>query len=303
MFDLDKIRVLHIEPTTVCNAACPQCGREDDRYYNDQLHASELNLAQVQSMYSPKFVAQLEKMFMCGNFGEPAAAKDTLNIYRYFKTHNSNIVLGMNTNGSIRTTSWWIELANIFSNPYSYVVFSLDGLEDTNHIYRKNTVWSKIMENAQAFIQAGGSAHWDMLVYEHNEHQVEQAKTLARDMGFSWFRAKVSKRFHANPVNFLKPPRNYDLPNVTVTNTNISCHALNEQSIYVAANGHVLPCCWFGAETFTLDDHATELLSDWNHKLIPSWTTQPHRICQNTCSVDTQGTSFSKQWKIEEQLK
>lgn len=303
LFNLDNIKVLHIEPTTVCNAACPQCGREDARYYNDGMHASEINLEQIKDMYGPKFIQGLDKMFMCGNFGEPGAAKDTLDIYRYFKECNPDIVLGMNTNGSIRTTKWWTDLAEIFSNPYDYVVFSIDGLEDTNHIYRRNTVWSKILENAQAFIKAGGTAHWDMLVYEHNEHQVEQAKQLAKDLGFSWFRAKVSKRFQANPVEFLQPPKNYELPNVLTPNTEISCHALNEQSIYVAANGHVLPCCWFGAEVFTLDSEAEKLLSDWNRELVPSFNSTPHRICRGTCSIDPNGTSFSKQWKIEEQLK
>jgi hypothetical protein len=65
----------------------------------------------------------------------------------------------------------------------------------------------------------------------------------------------------------------------------------------------VLPCCWFGAEVFTLDARAKDLLSSWNEKLVPSFSNTPHRICSATCSVDPAGTSFSKQWKIEEQLK
>jgi organic radical activating enzyme len=303
LFNLKNIKVLHLETTTVCNAACPQCGRGDSRYFNEEKDSNELTINHITGTYTEKFIKNLNKMFMCGNFGDPAAAKDTLDIYKYFKKHNPNIVLGMNTNGSIRNPNWWAELAGIFNNPYSYVVFSIDGLEDTNAIYRRNTVWSKIIENAQAFINAGGSAHWDMLIYEHNEHQIDTVKKLAKDLGFSWFRAKVSKRFYTNPVEFLKPPKNYSLPNVTGPVTPISCHALNEQSIYVAANGHVLPCCWFGAEAFTLDSKATELLSDWNKNLVPSWNSNPHTICKATCSVDTIGTSFSKQWKIEEQLK
>lgn len=240
---------------------------------------------------------------MCGNFGEPAAAKDTLNIYSYFRDHNPAITLGMNTNGSIRSTHWWEALAGIFNQQLDYVIFSIDGLEDTNGIYRKHTVWEKIVENAQAFIRAGGVAHWDMLIYQHNEHQVQQCQALARDLGFSWFRAKVSKRFHESPVEFLRPPNGYQLPNVMDHTGSISCHALNEQSIYITADGKILPCCWFGAESFTLDDQANMLLQDWNKNLVPSWTSQPHRICRDTCTQDVQGTSFSKQWKIEIQLK
>lgn len=300
-FNLDNIRVLHIEPTTVCNASCPQCSREDPKYYNDQKDRSEISLEQVQTMFKVEFIQRLEKVFMCGNFGEPAAAKDTLKIFQYFRTHNPDIVLGMNTNGSIRTPDYWINVANTFNKSYDYVVFSIDGLDDTNAVYRRNTVWSKIIENAQAYINAGGSAHWDMLIYEHNQHQIDQAKQLAKDMGFTWFRAKVSKRFNQFPVEFLNPPKGYELPNV-IQSKDIQCHALREQSIYVGANGRILPCCWFGAELFTLDNHAEELLQDWN-TLVTSWSSTPHRICLNTCATDYQGTSFSKQWQIEEQLR
>lgn len=302
-FDFSQIRVLHIEPTTVCNAACPQCHREDPRFYDHSRDKSELTLEQIKKLYDSTFISQLEKMFMCGNFGEPAAATDTLDIYKYFREHNQNITLGINTNGSLRSANWWEELAGIFHQQFDYAVFSIDGLADTNHIYRRNTVWDKIIENAQAFIAAGGTAHWDMLVYEHNEHQVDACQDLARDLGFSWFRAKVSKRFHESPVIFLNPPQGYDLPNVFGDPGDIKCHALGEQSIYVAANGQILPCCWFGAEVFTLDDQARDLLGDWNGKLVPSWERTPHRICANTCSQDPQGSSFSKQWKIENQLR
>jgi len=299
-FNNISVKVLHIEPTTVCNAACPQCARENINLYNPSQHRSELSLVQCQTLFDQEFISGLDKMFMCGNFGEPAAAESAIEIFKYFRTVNHNITLGMNTNGSVRNTAWWRELAQVFNQPLDYVVFSIDGLEDTNHIYRRNTTWRKIVENAKSFIDAGGSAHWDMLIYEHNQHQIDECRQLAKQMGFTWFRAKVSKRFITTPINFLNPPNGYSLPN-TETGA-ISCHAVNERSIYVAANGHVLPCCWFGSEVFTLDTNAQELLSDWR-QLSDSWNSTPHRICQSTCAEDTQGTSFSKQWKIEEQLK
>lgn len=296
----DQVRVLHLESTTVCNASCPQCQRENVKFYDDVKNRSELTLDYCKSIFSHEFINQLEKMFMCGNFGDPAAASNCLDIFKYFKQTNSNITLGMNTNGSIRNSEWWEELANVFNGPADYVVFSIDGLEDTNHIYRRNTNWKKIIDNASAYINAGGSAHWDMLVYEHNEHQVENCKQLAQELGFTWFRAKVSKRFIKTPINFLKPPSGFKLPNV-VEKGGITCHAVKEKSIYVAANGHVLPCCWFGAEVFTLDDYAKELLSNWNN-LTNSWASLPHRICSDTCTEDKYGTSFSKQWQVEEKL-
>ena len=37
---------------------------------------------------------------------------------------------------------------------HGQVDFNIDGLEDTNHLYRRNTDFNKIINNAQAFIGA-----------------------------------------------------------------------------------------------------------------------------------------------------
>jgi hypothetical protein len=61
----------------------------------------------------------------------------------------------MNTNGGLRTKFWWQELANIMKGELDYAVFSIDGLADTNHIYRVDVNWDNVMSNAEAFISAG----------------------------------------------------------------------------------------------------------------------------------------------------
>lgn len=296
---LKSPKVLHLEVTDVCQAACPQCERETNLAFDKSIK-NHLTVSQIQNLFTEDFIKSLDKMFMCGNYGDPAAGKYTLEIFRYFKKINPSITVGMNTNGAINNTSWWQELASIFNSPYDYVVFSIDGLSDTNHIYRKNVVWDKLIENVKSFISAGGMAQWEMLIFEHNKHQISSAEQLAKELGFTWFRSKVSKRFATHPVNFLSPPDGFSLPN---TSTNrIDCHAINENSIYVSALGKVLPCCWFGAEVYNLDTHATNLLENWD-LLEDSFTNAPHRICKNTCSVDTSGSSFSKQWQVQKQLR
>ena len=283
---LREIKVLHLEPTDVCQAACPLCLRETDTQFNrHQQH--HLNMQQILQVFDPVQLAQLDKMFMCGNYGDPAAGKHTLDIFQEFRKINPEITLGMNTNGAIQETHWWLKLATILNKPRDYVVFSIDGLEDTNHIYRKNVNWDRLIENASAFIESGGSAHWDMLVYQHNEHQVDACKQLAKDMGFTWFRAKVSKR---PLVSGLAAPVNWAAP---ITGDNIECYALKESSIYLDARGDLFPCCWLGKPqtTITLDDVAIT----WN-------TDNPHPVCEKTCSTFKQSTAFTQQWKIEEPL-
>ena len=184
--------------TDACNAACPMCARNiNGGEDNPQLPNTELYLEDIKKIFKPEFIAQLERMYMCGNYGDPIAARDTLETFAYFREHNANMMLSLHTNGSAKRPEWWAELAATIGRK-GYVVFSIDGLEDTNHLYRQNTVWNKIMENAQAFINAGGRARWDFIVFNHNEHQVEEAEELSKKMGFEKFKFKKSGRFFSN---------------------------------------------------------------------------------------------------------
>ena len=228
---------------------------------------------------------------MCGVYGDPAAAKYTLDIYRWARQLNPNITLGMNTNGAIQNTFWWHELGSMFHRPLDYVVFSIDGLEDTNATYRRGVDWPKLMANADAYISAGGSAHWDMLVYRHNQHQVEECEQLARDMGFSWFRAKVSSRELLN--SNLQPPMGWHVP-ITEKGP-IQCHVLKEKSAYIDARGQLSPCCWLGKDQSNAIKDIKQVQSTWKSVV-------PNPTCQSTCGTKDSKNKFNSQWQREVQL-
>ena len=317
MFELHTKTILQIEPTTVCALECPQCARYYDNNINPLMQSAELKLADVQRLCPEHWVKNLEKMFMCGNYGEPAAAQDCLEIYRWFRKINPDITLGMNTSGSLRSVEWWAELAQIMSRPHDYVVFSIDGLEDTNHIYRRNSNWSKIMSNAKSFIDAGGSAHWDMLVFEHNKHQIDQARQLAQDLGFSWFRTKYTDRpITANIQWLVKVSDTVDPP----TSNQITCHYETTKQAYLSAQGEWLPCCYIGGKINYPDHEGQELRSIFDQREQPQqfdtvhetaawqevwkrWSTTPLSVCSSNCRIDTGKPKALDKWKQELQLR
>ena len=283
MLILRDIKVLHLESTDVCQAACPLCARETDKNFRkDRQH--HLSMNQILKVFDKEKIKQLDKMFMCGNYGDPAAAKYTLDIFCEFRQINPDIVLGMNTNGAIQTTFWWYELAKILNQPRDYVVFSIDGSEHTNATYRRNVNWNKLMSNARSFIDAGGSAHWDMLIYRHNQHEVDDCEQLARDMGFKWFRAKVSMRELTESLQF---PIGWQP--IKKQSTSISCHALTEKSVYIDSQGNLGPCCWLGTRQ-------SNFITDVN--TIP--TQDP--TCSIVCGQTNVGTAFDQQWQRNTEL-
>jgi|TARA_R110000823_G_scaffold216164_3_gene345772 MoaA/NifB/PqqE/SkfB family radical SAM enzyme len=285
-----EIKVLHLESTDVCQAACPLCARETNPDFNKNIK-NHLRIDQLLEHFNDNAIAELDKVFMCGNYGDPVAGKNTLDILKYVRNINPSITLGINTNGALQTTAWWSEVGKLFNNPTDYVVFSIDGLADTNSIYRVNVIWEKVMNNAKTFIDAGGSAHWDMLVYKHNQHQVESAEQLSRNMGFSWFRAKVSKR---TPIAGLEQPDEWADP---LPNTGpIQCHVLAEKSAYIDAQGRLYPCCWLGNSLDVLISDISEVEKTW-------YTDNPNPTCKGACSTSNSISRFKDQWRKETQLK
>ena len=290
IFRFQNVKIVHLEPTTNCNAACPQCLRT-----RTEFEPNELSLEDVKLLFTPDVLMQLEKIYMCGNYGDPASARQTLEMYEYFRSVNTNLTLGMNTNGGIRFPDWWTRLAKVMNKPNDYVVFSIDGLEDTNHLYRRNVRWSKVMDNAKAFIDAGGSAHWDMLVFEHNKHQVDEAHKLAKDMGFNWFRAKVSRRFNRFPVDGISQPIEFN--DTKVLEGHIECSAMKENSIFVDASGKVFPCCW------QVEGSYQPNIVQWFYDLSENWNNNPDTVCKKSCLKNTTGTTFTNQWYREVEIK
>lgn len=286
MYKLENIKEVHLEMTEVCQAACPMCPRVNYKgILNPNLKLSELTLDDCKKIFPPEFVKQLRNIFMCGTFGDAAAAKDTLNVFRYFRECSKTIWLTMFTNGGLRNKEWWEELASILGENGD-VIFSVDGLRDTNHIYRQNVIWNNVENNMRTFIGAGGRARWDFLVFEHNEHQIDEAKRFSEELGFKKITFKKSARFspsldytrqNVEVVNrkgerilINKPSENYqnsaekDLNVVkekykTVENYNktvpIKCKAVQSSSIYISAEGLFLPCCWWHGPMYSNNEN------------------------------------------------
>jgi len=243
---------------------------------NKHITNAELSLDDCKSIFSPEFIGQLDTMYMCGNLGDPIVAKDTLEVFKYFRQHNDKMWLSMNTNAGAKNVIWWKELANVIGR-MGTVIFSVDGLSDTNHLYRQNVNWANVERNMRAYIDAGGRARWDFIVFGHNEHQLEEAEALAKEWGVERFQLKKSGRFFdansqskdfhqarnrkgeqtqviSKPVQksnqnlaLLKQAeieKTYGSMREYYDECGIKCKVSTDKSIFITAEGMFMPCCW-----------------------------------------------------------
>ena len=268
--NIGNLKTINAELTNYCNAACPMCPRFDFdlNLIKSITNNSHTTLETIKNGIGPKVLSQLKRFYSCGVLGDGSINPECLEIYEYVRRCGKSH-LSLNTNGGARTTDFWKELAKLGVE----VIFSIDGLEDTNHLYRRNVKWDRLMNNVESFMSADGEAVWDFLIFKHNEHQVEQAETLSKKLGFTSFRKKYTTRWddfnsdgdwiqresiQVNDYKLEKVTKKTDAPGLHITQKSkindtfqtkkINCFSFyNDNSeIYLAANGDVSPCCWLG---------------------------------------------------------
>lgn len=217
MYDFDKPFMFHIELTDKCNARCVQCPRniieEGELKENPKLHKVEITLNQYKSIFK-NYQKKTNRVSFSGNMGDPVFAKDIFDITDYTITN----VLGddgkfcNNTNGGLRPKEWWSEYGKLLKGKKHLVNFAIDGLEDTHHLYRVNTRYERVIENAKAFIEAGGRAGWSFIRFGHNQHQEEEVRARAKKFGFKNFNAINTQRFgNLEKINYKFKGKKYTI--------------------------------------------------------------------------------------------
>lgn len=280
MFKFTQLKSLHLEITNNCQASCPMCTRNiHGGLENPLLKIDSWSLEKYKKIVSPEVINQVDKVYFCGNFGDPLLNNDLIKMCEYTVSVKSNIQIRIHTNGSLRSKEWWEELARSMPEDHT-VVFALDGLSDTHSLYRIGTNFDKIIENATTFINAGGRAEWAYLRFKHNEHQVDEARELAKKLNFETFVMKDSSRWLSDkkfPVynknkettHYLEPSQYSEIKFIDnsviknyksiVDRSTINCHALDQKEVYIDAYGHLLPCCWLGSLPYIPIDHEVDV--------------------------------------------
>ena len=288
------MKQINVEASTYCNARCPLCPR--NMYgYNVKGVYPEIHLKLDKFKKCLAQFPEREFVYFNGNLGDPMMNSNILELALATGCRTS-----ITTNGSIGSKNTWQQLAkhNV------QVVFSIDGLEDTNHLYRQDVEWNKIMDRVKWFIGAGGNAVWKFIVFRHNMHQVKQAEELSQQLGFNRFQVDDHGRNYgpaldkdANVTHWILPhnkplePKPYYVkqgierykqthenffPEEKVYN--INCEHEQDESVYIDAQGRISPCCYQG---FDLPDIPFIELEDFS-KLKETWATKK---CNSVCAM------------------
>lgn len=277
---VSDIKTVHIELTDKCQAQCPMCPRN---YHGGAtrpfIRNGDISIEKFKEWFPKSFLQQLDNFYSCGNYGDPAFATDCLEIYAYVRECNPTVRLAIHTNGGMRNPAWWAKLAQYNIE----VIFAVDGFKGKHELYRKNTKFDKVIENMRAFIDAGGKARVDSLVFAHNEHDVDELEEYLLGLGAERVNFVSTTRFYemteyevhdlegnveytiapAQTARFKKTINNSltllldkTFRDNAIEKSIIDPMCMSEKGIYIDPYGNIFPCCWIGS------DYLEELLDE-----------------------------------------
>lgn len=272
--ELSDVKWLHVELTTKCNAWCPSCGRNQNGFgLSKDLIIQDLKLKRLAEVL--ELIPNCKTIQLCGNFGDPIAAGNILNVLNFLIKKNYDIRI--HTNGGLKTTKWWTSVGNLLSNIKHEVIFGIDGsTQEIHQIHRQGTNLSKVISNAQSFIAAGGIAVWQFIPYEHNKHQIVECLRLSKAMKFKRFEILKKPRNIPNALHYKTGERLefkewVDNPYISKLEAS-NCMHLDMASLFLSATGNLTPCCYMRSVKFDDEiDIASELQSN------------PRKTCQIKC--------------------
>jgi len=269
----------HIEPTSKCTLECPLCDRT---WFYETF--KKRNLHEINIEHLVKFVGPNAQITMCGNNGDPIYHSKFHELCEKLK--DNNCALHIHTNGSAKTKAWWSKLNQIL-NKDDCITFAIDGLEDTNHLYRKNAKWNSIINAIKSLKERQFKMIWQFIPFKHNQHQILAAGQLSKKLGFDEFKLLQSDRWLGKTE--LMPDREYvdsyyeHQQDVLIDGSykadmKPACLKNNEPSndLYVDAEGDFYPCCWIGTYRYKYKHVFSPKENDFNIK-----TNSLHSILEN----------------------
>lgn len=289
MRKLEDIIGWHLELTRRCGLRCPACERTS--IINDIDPKQDLNLDEIKAFFNKIDHRKIKYMFFQGNLGDPILYPRFHDISEYFFNCQE---LCVTTNGLQKNNFWERVLETWPSN--SKVILSIDGLSDTNHLYRINSNWS-VLEDLFSLIskrKRSTKLIWKFLVFEHNKHQLGEAEVLAKKIGFDAIHFQKSKKIFENESlnGFLKEFWDEESLDI-IPNQELSPFCMTGDMHYINALGEYYPCCWTANRIYQNsfkpipinNNSYEELLSEYNsyaqNKL--SWYSCSE-VCREKCT-------------------
>lgn len=240
---------ISFEPTTACNLRCPECP--------SGLRAFTRDTGNLRPDFFRSTLDQIAGRLMCLIFyfqGEPYINPAFLEMVRY--AHERGIYTMTSTNAHFLNDE---NARKTIESGLDRLIISIDGTtQEVYEQYRKEGSLARVVEGAKNIVKwkkALGAKHphtvFQFLVVKPNEHQIEEVKALAEEIGIDEVRFKTAQVYdyrHGNPLiptigKYSRYARQQDGTYRVKNKLLNSCWKL-WHSCVITWDGVVVPCCF-----------------------------------------------------------
>jgi len=289
---------LHIELTSRCVIACPACPRTwFSEKFNKPFPKFDLDNEKLIKFLDCDTGQNITHFRIEGNHGDAIYYPELFEFIDHWRDTKS---FTLYTNGSNRSEIWWQDFSSRLTNK-DVIVFSIDGDETTNPLYRVNNNWESTIKGLEIVTKSPATVIWRTILFNTNEDQIDDIKSMAMDHGADEFLLEISHRFGDDDQ--FKPIKFIDIKN-NLTNK-ISAKCKDNKLLYISAEGYVSPCCWivsyytwhstefwknkdhWNISNTTLDDFLQkDLLNTFIKKTEDNYN-DAYIVCQTNCNANT----------------
>lgn len=272
--------VIVLDTNNICNLKCPLCpSRINKLKYKKGSMSFDTFKTIINKMPSLKEISFY-------NWGEPFLNPHIFDMLKYAEDNKIKTILSSNL--SLQKDEEFFK--KIIQSRLNTLIVSLDGASQESYSkYRIGGNFDLVISNVKKlttikrYLQSSVPIIiWQFIVNRYNEHEIEQAKKMADNLGILFMTAKIGLSDDLPDLNFgedVEVRKNYWLPKNReyIYQYYIGRHKypLYEttckqlfRTLIINYDGKVFPCCWVTNEDNSFGNLAKEAFNDiWNNDI------------------------------------
>jgi MoaA/NifB/PqqE/SkfB family radical SAM enzyme len=267
-----------IDACNVCNLRCPLCPTGNTTIARKQ---AMLSIEQYKELFDK--IKEYALVVSLYNHGEPLLNPDVFSIIEH--THRNRVGTNISSNFN------WpqpVEINDFIHSGLDYVTVSLDGVTQGSYQqYRVRGDVREVFDNLKRLLSAKKTlrsktpfVEWQFIVFKHNEHEVEEARKLASELGVDLLRfispgvppedmhnlELQEKWMPRNPLYWERNPKLVEDRGYVFDQP---CFYLY-RSMFIYPGGGVTPCCF-------AHDERQDFGNLYNNSVIEIWNNNAYR--------------------------
>jgi radical SAM protein with 4Fe4S-binding SPASM domain len=292
---------ISFEPTTSCNLRCPECP--------SGLRAFTRPTGMLEKSFFEATIDSIHKDLMYLTFyfqGEPYLHPDFLKMVRY--AADKKIYTATSTNAHYLNDE---KARETIESGLDRLIISIDGTtQETYSQYRVGGNLNKVIEGTKKLVEWKRKLNakkpfliFQFLVVKPNEHQIEEVKQLAKEIGVDdvWLKTAQVYDYEQDPNGLIPSIKRYSRYKKDTNGVYQPKHKLTNHcwklwhSNVITWDGKVVPCCFDKDAQYQLGDLRTATMKEiWQN---PAYQKFRHQISLGRKNIDI-GANCSEGLKV-----